>query len=173
MAAFCADFLDQLDDSDMDHREDQQAEPEERTPEPKPKKRRMSSDDSLSSQPKIAKRDAAARACAAMFSPGAHNAPERKRGKDKKPRAARGSRMTFAGRRPPQDPHKLECFNLMKEDYKNLKTQCAKSKKKISYSQNAYWDFMRTALNQKGPECQKDKFAAAAKRYRESLGLKQ
>ena len=190
MAAFCSNFLDEDDDLQLQASEEASApEPEPsstlkedsevRTPEPGCRLKRKSTGggSELSSEPKHPKASAAKATpklpAVSLFGPeGAHNPPVKARGADKQKRAQRGTKNTFAGRRPPQDPEKLECYIAMKADYDKLKEDAGKAQLKVSLCQNKYWDHMKEHLAQKGPGSQQDKFKAAALAYRSKVGLR-
>ena len=80
-----------------------------------------------------------------------------------KVRAARGTAGTFAGRRPPTDPIKLQIFLDMKEDYyrwlaearasKHANTKPSQPDRNFTGQQHDYWNFMQkkmTALAAEG-----------------------
>ena len=96
------------------------------------------------------------------------------RGADKAKRAARGTKDTFAGRRPPLDESKLAIYKKMKEDYetlrKNLKASSMKGGKQKTLSQELYWKYMQKCMSEgDGPPAQR--FAAGAKSFRQSFGV--
>ena len=107
----------------------------------------------------------------------AHEAPDKKRGKDTQKRAPRGSKDTFAGRRPPNDPAKLEIFCRMREDYfrirKTLSEQGPKKGKKkatATVSQEAYWKHMQKAMAEvKGTAT--ERFTLASKSFCKDCGV--
>lgn len=181
MAAFCAGFLENTLEQDLKAAEQKEltdqlekdAEDElPHTPPPSKFRKMSGSSDSLGSAPKeaIRKRSSPKAVAKALF-PGAHNAPPKPRSEDKKPRAARGSAGAFAGRRPPSDPVKLDCFEQMKADYKKVVMEISKSEKAISLSQEQYWTHMKKALGKVEDGSPQDRFTAAAKEYRQQLGL--
>ena len=102
----------------------------------------------------------------------ASSAPAKPKGPDKKRRAPRGTAGTFAGRRPPTDPEKLEIYDKMREDYDRLRMEAAGSRRKVSISQSAYYDHMRAAMTEMGTEAPaQERFRQAAKLYRCKTGL--
>ena len=79
--------------------------------------------------------------------------------------------QTFAGRRPPADPDRLEAYNRMRQDYEALQGEAKNSGKKISLNnQSKYNDYMKQEMKKQGGSS-KDKFRAAAKGYRSKIGL--
>ena len=77
-----------------------------------------------------------------------------------KKRAAPNTRGTFAGRRPPKDPFKLQIFNEMKEVYLKTRPDVVPSDAKnngnksrvASPGQQAYWTFMSKKMAELGKE---------------------
>ena len=105
----------------------------------------------------------------------AHEAPDKKRGKDTQKRAARGSKDTFAGRRPPNDPAKLEMFWQLKEDYYRIrKALCEqgpkKGKKKATVSQEVYWKHMQKAMAETQGTAN-ERFTLASKSFCKDCGV--
>ena len=87
----------------------------------------------------------------------------------KKKRAVRGSANTFAGRRPPRDPARLELFMAKKaaweqaqKDRKEAKTQGTVSPK-WSENQKKFWKHMSDTIKQQGGG--KDAFRAAVSQW--------
>ena len=161
MASICAEFMDELAEAELRAgEEDGVAQPKEATPK-KPSPKKVKVPPKKTSPKKIP---------AQVLNPGAHNSPLKKRGADKLPRASRGSMQTFAGRRPPADPDKLEAYNRMRQDYEALQAEAKKSGKKVSLNQSKYYDFMKQEMKRQGGSS-KDKFRAAAKAYRSKMGL--
>ena len=87
----------------------------------------------------------------------------------KKQRAVRGSANTFAGRRPPRDPARLELFMAKKaaweqaqKDRKEAKTQGTVSPK-WSENQKKFWKHMSDTIKQQGGG--KDAFRAAVSQW--------
>ena len=77
-----------------------------------------------------------------------------------KKRAAPNTKGTFAGRRPPKDPFKLQIFNEMKEVYLKTRPDVVPSDAKnngnksrvASPGQQAYWTFMSKKMAELGKE---------------------
>ena len=77
-----------------------------------------------------------------------------------KKRAAPNTKATFAGRRPPKDPFKLQIFNEMKEVYLKTRPDVVPSDAKnngnksrvASPGQQAYWTFMSKKMAELGKE---------------------
>ena len=161
MAALCASYLDDLADAELRASEDVGTEANKEEPKipeiPKKESPTLPAKLKPGQLPKF-------------LNPGAHNSPLKKRGADKQPRAARGSMQTFAGRRPPADPDKLEAYNRMRQDYEALQGEAKHSGKKISLNQSKYYDYMKQEMKKQGGSS-KDKFRAAAKGYRSKVGL--
>ena len=141
MASICAEFMDELAEAELRAgEEDGVAQPKEATPKkPSPKKVKVPP-----------KKTSPKKILAQVLNPGAHNSPLKKRGADKLPRASRGSMQTFAGRRPPADPDKLEAYNRMRQDYEALQAEAKKSGKKVSLNQSKYYDFMKQEMKRQG-----------------------
>ena len=87
---------------------------------------------------------------------GAHAAPDKVRGKDKTQRAPRGSKGTFAGRRPPAE--------------KALSQRTSQSKKKVSLSQEMYWRHMQKSMAE-ATGTGAERFTSASKSFREKCGV--
>lgn len=172
MASICAEYMEQLADAELRAGEAQAAAamevpkqeipPEQQVQEEPPNKKAKVEPPKRVNPAQVAK----------VLNPGAHNSPLKKRGQDKAPRATRGSMQTFAGRRPPADPDKLEAYNRIRQDYEALQAEAKNSGKKISLNQSKYYDYMKQEMKRHGGNS-KDKFRAAAKGYRSKVGLEQ
>ena len=105
---------------------------------------------------------------------GPHAAPDKVRGKDKTQRAPRGSKGTFAGRRPPADKDKLQIYNKLKDEYhsiqKALSQRTNQSKKKVSLSQEMYWRHMQKSMAE-ATGTGAERFTSASKSFREKCGV--
>lgn len=183
MASLCVEFLEDLQEERLRESETVPVEPCE-TPPPPP-----TPTNSKSTTPpaqggntakvpeaepcgsKLLKPHCSKKAIAKALFPGAHQSPVKKRGVDKKARAARGTAGTFAGRRPPKDPVKLEQYQQMQQDYLKLRGEITKSGSKITVSQETYWAHMRQALEKQKVGNGQDRFRAAARAYRGHIGL--
>lgn len=77
--------------------------------------------------------------------------PKDQEKKEAKQRAPRGTAGTFAGRRPPKDPHKLELFNARKAAHEQAKKEAIDAQKKVpTLRQKDYWSHLSTALKGAG-----------------------
>ena len=162
MASLCTSYLDELAEAELRASEDvSMGEPKE-APKEEPKEEPKI--------PEIPKKKLKTGQLPKVLFPGAHNSPLKKRGADKQQCAVRGSMQTFAGRRPPADPDRLEAYNRMRQDYEALQGEAKNSGKKISLNQSKYYDYMKQEMKKQGGSS-KDKFRAAAKGYRSKMGL--
>ena len=79
---------------------------------------------------------------------------EKDKKKKQQERAPRGTAGTFAGRRPPKDPHKLELFMARKAAREQAKTDARENCQKApTLRQKEYWSQLKVSLREAGGDC--------------------